>query len=137
MRVNRAEAMYLKRIYEVSVEKGDEVTSYGLAKHFGVKTPSSIDVLNRLQRKGLVSRKVWGPVILTEMGIRLARELLHVHRLVECFLCDTLDLPLDVACREAAKLDHLISDEVVRRICERMSRPSRCPHGRAIPHEHG
>ena len=137
MRLNRTEAMYLKRIYEVSIENEGEVTSYDLAKYFGVKTPSSIDVLNRLQRKGLVSRKVWGPVILTEKGVRLAKEVLHVHRIIECFLCDALDLPLDVACEEAAKLDHIISDEVVRRMCERMSRPLRCPHGRAIPHEHG
>lgn len=136
MRLNKAEARYLKRIYEIIVENGNEVTSYDLAKYFGVKTPSSIDVLNRLQKKGLVSREVWGPVVLTDEGLRLAKELLHVHRVIECFFCNALGLPLDIACEEAAKVDYLISEEVVKRICKRMSRPVRCPHGRTIPHEH-
>ena len=137
MKLNEVEAKYLKRIYEAVKEEGGIVTSYELAKHFGVRTPSSIDVLNRLQRKGLVIREAWGPVMLTEEGLKLAKMLLHVHRVMEYFFCESLGLPPDLACLEASKIDYLISDEVAKRICDRMNRPLLCPHGRVIPHEHG
>ena len=137
MKLNEVEARYLKRIYEVVVEDGGEVTSYELAKYFKVRTPSSIDVLNRLQRKGLVLRRAWGPVVLTDEGLRLTKGLLHVHRVMECFFYEMLGLPMEMVCEEAAKVDYLISDEVADRICEKVNRPRRCPHGRVIPHEHG
>lgn len=135
MELSKVECMYLKRIYEVSVEDKRRVTSYDLAKFFGVRTPSSIDVLERLQRKGLVYRESWGPVVLTDEGLKLARKLFHAHRLLEVFFVQ-LGLPADIACEEAAKFDHLISDEVVERLCNMMGRPAICPHGRSILHEH-
>lgn len=136
MKLSEVEAKYLKRIYEAMVEDKRNITSYELARYFGVKTPSSIDALKRLQKKGLVVREVWGPVNLTDEGIKLAKELLHTHRIVESFFSEILGLPLDVACQEAAKVDYLLDEEVAMRICEKMHRPLRCPHGRAIPHEH-
>jgi DtxR family Mn-dependent transcriptional regulator len=118
----------------MSVEEGREVTSYSLAKEFSVRPPSSIDVLNRLSRKGLIVRKLWGSVMLTEEGLKVAQKLVHVHRVLEAFFYGSLGLSISTACSEASKLDHLISDEVALRLCKFEDKPSRCPHGYGIPH---
>ncbi len=135
-KLNEVEAKYLKKIYVIIFEEGGEVTSYVLAKHFDVKPPSSIDVLKRLEKKGLISRKAWGPITLTDKGVRVARELVHVHRVMESFFCEYLGLSLNVACREASKLDYLISKEVAKSICKMQNKPKYCPHGYEIPHNH-
>lgn len=132
--INAVEASYLKKIYVMSVEEGREVTSYSLAKEFSVRPPSSIDVLNRLSRKGLIVKEAWRSVTLTKKGIKVAKKLVHIHRILEAFFYDSLGLSISTACDEAAKLDHLISDELALRLCEFEDKPTRCPHGYGIPH---
>ncbi len=55
------------------------------------------------------------------------------HRLIELFLVEALGMPWDRVHDEAEVLEHYISEEVERRISERLGDPARDPHGDPIP----
>ncbi|MCL7385877.1 MAG: hypothetical protein LZ158_05930, partial [Thaumarchaeota archaeon] len=78
--LSRAESCYLKRIYTSTIEDGRQITSGDLAKMFNVKTPSAIDILNKLEKKMYIKKEKYGHITLTQAGYRVAVELLHAHR---------------------------------------------------------
>jgi len=129
-------ALYLRRIYQMSVEENKEVTSGDLAVEAGVRTSSAIDVIKRLEEHGFVSRTLWGPIYLTRKGVAEARKLVYRHRIIETYLCRCLSVKDDAACKEAAFLEVQASDEVVYAMCDKLGHPSTCIHGREIPHVH-
>jgi DtxR family Mn-dependent transcriptional regulator len=128
------EARYLKELQR-AVERGDSPTSVYLARRLGIKPPSAIDVLERLEAKGLVRRAKWSEVRLTARGERAARELLHHHRVLEEFFMVQLGFSREAACGEASRLDYWGSCRLVRALCTLTGRPERCTHGRPLYHE--
>ncbi|MCD6511527.1 MAG: metal-dependent transcriptional regulator [Thaumarchaeota archaeon] len=127
--LTQTEANYLKRIYVNSFEKNWRVTSVSLAEELGVKAPSVVDMLKKLERKGLIIRIRWSEVRLTDEGIKVVRKLLYNHRILELYFSKVLGMDADESCREASKIDALIGDEVIIRLCDLLGRPDRCPHG--------
>ena len=55
------------------------------------------------------------------------------HRLLEQYLAETLGLPIDEVHDEADRLEHVLSDELERRIDEALGFPTHDPHGDPIP----
>ncbi len=129
--------LYLHRLYEKNVEEKAEATSGTLASEAGVRTSSAIDIIRRLEENGFVSRKPWGPVVLTEKGLKEASRLIYRHRIVETYLMKFLDLKMDEACEEATSLESQIGERVVYAMCDKLGHPCRCVHGKNIPHMHG
>ncbi|MEM3404199.1 MAG: metal-dependent transcriptional regulator [Nitrososphaeria archaeon] len=128
--------LYLRRLYQKSIEENKEVTSGDLAVEAGVRTSSAIDIIKRLEEHGFVDRTLWGPIYLTKKGIIEARKLVYKHRIIETYLCRCLSIKDDVACEEAAFLETQTSERVVYAMCEKLGHPSICIHGRKIPHVH-
>jgi DtxR family Mn-dependent transcriptional regulator len=132
--LSRAESCYLKRIYTSTIEDGRQITSGDLAKMFNVKTPSAIDILNKLEKKMYIKKEKYGHITLTQAGYRVAVELLHAHRVFEVFLVEALKMKSNEACEVADCVDHVLDKEVITRLCAYLNKPEKCCHNRAIIH---
>jgi DtxR family Mn-dependent transcriptional regulator len=72
-------------------------------------------------------------VLLSAAGRRRALEVLRHHRLIETFLYQVLDYPLEEVHEEAERLEHFISERFEERIAAKLGYPTTDPHGHAIP----
>ena len=55
------------------------------------------------------------------------------HRLIETFLYEVLDYPLEEVHEEAERLEHFISERFEERIAAKLGQPKFDPHGHCIP----
>lgn len=128
-KLTQTEANYLKRIYVNFFERNCRVTSVSLAEELGVKPPSVVDMMNKLERKGLITRIRWSEVKVTGKGLKVVKKLLYNHRILEFYFTKILGMDMDESCKEASKIDALVGDEVIVRLCDLLGRPDKCPHG--------
>ena len=91
--------------------------------------------LQRLHQKGLVDYRRYQGAQLTGEGERHALEMVRHHRLIERFLVEFLDYDWNDVHEEADRLEHVISEEMERRIAAKVSDPTTDPHGDSIPNE--
>ena len=128
--------LYLHRLYEKNVEEKVETTSGALALEAGVRTPSAIDIIRKLEENGFVNRTPWGPIFLTDKGFEEASKLIYKHRIIETYFSKFLNLKEKEACEEATSLESQIGERVVYAMCDRLGHPCKCIHGKNIPHMH-
>jgi DtxR family Mn-dependent transcriptional regulator len=62
---------------------------------------------------------------------------LRHHRLIETFLYEVLDYPLEEVHEEAERLEHFISERFEERIATKLGHPKFDPHGHCIPAMNG
>jgi len=60
-------------------------------------------------------------------------EVVRHHRLIETFLYEVLDYPLEEVHEEAERLEHFISERFEERIAAKLGHPKIDPHGHSIP----
>ena len=123
---------YLKAIYALESE-GARVTTSALATRMRVRAPSATAMTKRLAELGLVERRPYKGVALTENGRRGALEVLRHHRLLERYLADRLGLSIDEVHAEADRLEHALSEELEAKIDADLGYPTHDPHGDPIP----
>jgi DtxR family Mn-dependent transcriptional regulator len=123
---------YLKAVYALE-SAGERATTSALAGRMRVSAPSVTVMMKRLAVLGLVERAPYRGVVLTETGRLAALEVLRHHRLLERYLADVLGLGLDQVHAEADALEHVLSEELERRIDAALGFPTRDPHGDPIP----
>jgi DtxR family Mn-dependent transcriptional regulator len=131
--LSRSEVAYLETIYRLN-ETHETTSVSALARKFGVKMPSAVEILGKLERKGLVVRKPWGVPELSKRGAALAESVMHQHRILELYLNKKLGLSSELSCAQAGKIDYLLDSNVIDRMCKALNRPSRCVHGNRIQH---
>src|SRR5436190_15178327 len=124
---------YAKTIYGLQRYGEGPVTTSALAERLGVAPSSVTAMLKRLDELGLVRYEPYHGVTLTAAGERVALEVIRHHRLIEAFLADDLKMPWDRVHDEAEVLEHYISEELERRIAEKLGNPKLDPHGDPIP----
>ncbi|KYC44857.1 MAG: manganese transport regulator MntR [Candidatus Methanofastidiosum methylothiophilum] len=123
---------YLEAILDISIEKNVAKTN-DIAQVLGVSPSSVTEVIQRLNKNGLILYEPYKGVKLTEKGLKIANKIKRKHRIVEIFLSDYLNIAPDKIHHEACRMEHCISDEVTDAICRIMSGPSKCPCGKDIP----
>lgn len=126
---------YLKAILALSGPEQRRVTSTALSDRLGV-APAS--VTNMLQKLGslptaLVEYERHRGVRLSDAGKRRALEVVRHHRLIETFLYEVLDYPIEEVHEEAERLEHFISERFEERIAAKLGNPKIDPHGHCIP----
>ena len=72
-------------------------------------------------------------VCLSRAGRKRALEIIRYHRLIETFLYEVLNYPLDELHDEAERLEHFISESFEKRIATKLGNPQLDPHGHCIP----
>lgn len=123
---------YLRGLYKLE-EAGVRPTTTRLAQALGVSPGSATEMLKRLADLGLVERLAYRGASLTAAGRDAALRVTRQHRLIERYLAETLDMPLDQLDAEADRLEHKLSPELEGRIDRALGRPTHDPHGHPIP----
>ena len=125
---------YLKAIYHLTQESARASTKQ-IAASMGVAPASVTGMIQRLAVNDppLVEYHRHHGVSLTEPGQRVALEIIRHHRLLELYLHERLGFAWDEVHVEAARLEHVISEELEERIAQALGNPQHDPHGEPIP----
>jgi DtxR family Mn-dependent transcriptional regulator len=126
---------YLKAILSLSGPEQRRVTITSLAERLLVAPASVTNMLQKLAGLDLplVEYERHRGVQLSSAGKRRALEVLRHHRLIETFLFEVLDYPIDEIHAEAERLEHFISERFEERIAAKLGHPRFDPHGHSIP----
>src|SRR6185312_7625819 len=122
---------YLKAIAEAEAEEG-RVIAATLGRWLKVSAPAVALALRRLKRDRLVWVDARGRILLTKAGRQVADKLRLRHHLIERMLHETLGLEWYKVHEEAERLEHSISEEVERKLIEKLGPAGLCPHGNPI-----
>ncbi len=134
---SQAEENYLKCIYSLEMEHGDEVSTNLIAAKINTKASSVTDMVKKLAAKDLVAYKKYQGVKLTPEGRKTALRVVRKHRLWECFLVQKLDFKWDEVHEIAEQLEHIESDLLIDKLDAFLRFPKTDPHGDPIPDKHG
>src|SRR5580700_10393756 len=126
---------YLKAILSLGGAEERRVTSKSLADRLGVAPASVTNMLQKLAGASapLVVYERHRGVQLSAAGRRRALEVVRHHRLIETFLYEILDYPIEEVHDEAERLEHFISERFEERIAAKLGNPRIDPHGHSIP----
>lgn len=122
---------YLKAIAEAESEEGGVIAAT-IARWLRVTPPAVALALRRLRRDRLVGVDRKGRIFLTRAGREISDKLRFRHHLVERMLHEILGMEWYKVHEEAERLEHSISEDVERRLIERLGRSGACPHGNQI-----
>ena len=136
MNFTTSEENYIKSIYHL--QKGsDIVNTNSLAAEMQTSPASVTDMLKKLQRKKLLQYERYKGFKLNETGKKVALGVVRKHRLWEYFLVEKLGFAWDKVHPIAEELEHISSDELVKRLEQFLGNPSFDPHGDPIPDRNG
>jgi len=122
---------YLKAIYSLE-GKRVYVKTTDLAQLFSVAPASVTEMLQKMAAEGFLYYEPYHGVRLTVQGRKTVMRILRGHRLIEKLLVDFVGLDAPTACKEASKLELVLTDRVVNGICRAFNHPTVCPHGEPI-----
>ena len=123
---------YLRGLYILQEEKG-EIKSIDLAHYLNVSKPSVSEMVQELNKEGLVDYRKYSKLKFTPKGRKIARKLTSKHRLIEIFLKNILKIESKNVHQEAHRLEHAFSDESINKLKKLLGNPKKDPHGKPIP----
>lgn len=127
---------YLRTIFRISESFG-RVSTQEVADSLGVSPASVTSMIKRLADLRLLQHQRYRGVTLTEAGRRAASEIIRHHRLLEAYLAQALGFQVDEVHAEAARLEHVVSEQLQQRMDNALGRPAIDPHGSPIPPRSG
>lgn len=130
---------YLKGIFVLGGAEQSRVGSSHLAQRLKVAPASVTNMLQKLswEKHPLVEYQPHQGVRLSRAGRKRALEIVRHHRLIETFLFEVLDYPIEELHDEAERLEHFISEQFEQRIAAKLGHPDLDPHGHCIPRVNG
>ena len=123
---------YLRGLYILEEER-DKIKSIDLAHYLNVSKPSVSEMVQELDKEGLISYKKYSKLRFTAKGKKIAQKLTSRHRLIELFLRNILKIKSKNIHYEAHKLEHAFSDESITKLRKMLGNPKKDPHGKPIP----
>lgn len=125
----------LKHLYE-EWYRGQTPTAESMAGALGLRLKDAVDLLDRLEHSHLAERR--GDVLsLTERGRDYAGHVIRAHRLYETYLAEVDGLPAELWHEHADRREHLLSQQDVEALANRLGDPRFDPHGDPIPTREG
>ncbi|PZS10818.1 MAG: dihydrofolate reductase [Acidimicrobiales bacterium] len=124
--------MYLRTILELE-EEGVVPLRARIAERLQQSGPTVSQTVARMERDVLVRVEGDRHLELTEAGRHRAIAVMRKHRLAELLLVNVIGLEYEIAHIEACRWEHVMSDEVERKVYQLLGRPSVSPYGNLIP----
>ena len=121
--------MYLKAIWHLK-ERGEEVKISTIAKMLNVRQPSVVQMLKKLNGRGLVSYNKAG-VRLADEGQKIGAVMMRNSRLLEVLMDSALKVEIDE--EMVCGVEHHMKPKFTDALCTMLGHPRRCPHGHDIP----
>ena len=116
--------MYLKTIFELE-EDGVTPLRARIVERLGHSGPTVSQTVGRMERDGLVHVMGDRRLELTTLGREKAVEVVRKHRLAERLLTDVIGLDWACTHEEACRWEHVMSDQVEKRLGEILNNPFR------------
>jgi len=133
----QTEEDYIKAIFKITERNQGSASTNSIAKHLSTSAASVTDMLKRLSEKEYFNYVKYKGVTLSPKGLELATKLIRKHRLWEVFLVKKLNFTWDEVHDIAEQLEHINSDELIRRLDNYLDNPKYDPHGDPIPNAEG
>ena len=84
-----------------------------IASRMGVKPPSITEMLQKLEREGLIHYESYTGATLTIPGKKMAQELMQKHRIIADFL-EIFGIDRELAEADACQIEHHVSPETLK-----------------------
>lgn len=122
---------YLEALYTLT-QNNTVAGTTEIAKHLNVSPASVSEMMKKLAENGYVDYMPRQGVTLTSKGFEQAQKMARKHRLLERFLHDVLHIGNDKVHKEACAMEHSLSDETERALCQTLNAPDKCPDDQKI-----
>lgn len=124
--------MYLRTVFELE-EEGIVPLRARIAERLHHSGPTVSQTVARMERDGLVNVLNDRHLELTDEGRTRATRVMRKHRLAERLLIDVIGLDWALVHEEACRWEHVISEDVERRLVTLLDQPTESPYGNPIP----
>ena len=124
--------MYLRTILELE-EEGIVAMRARITERIGHSGPTVSQTVARMERDGLVRVNGDRHLEFTEVGRKKATEVMRKHRLAERLLADVIGLEWEYVHEEACRWEHVMSENVERKIVAMLDGATESPYGNPIP----
>ncbi|MFD1201527.1 metal-dependent transcriptional regulator [Leucobacter albus] len=124
--------MYLRTILELE-EEGIVPLRARISERLGHSGPTVSQTVARMERLGLVVVTGDRQLEFTEEGHARAIRVMRKHRLAERLLADVIGLEWEFVHEEACRWEHVMSEQVERKLLSILDRPTVSPYGNRIP----
>jgi DtxR family transcriptional regulator, Mn-dependent transcriptional regulator len=124
--------MYLRTIYELE-EEGIVPLRARIAERLHQSGPTVSQTVARMERDNLVHVLGDRHLELTDEGRARATRVMRKHRLAERLLIDVIGLDWEKVHDEACRWEHVISEDVERKLVDLLHVPTMSPYGNPIP----
>lgn len=115
MKITSSLEEYLKTIY-ILKNTEEEIRVTDIARKMNCTKPSVNKALKNLNELELIKYESYGEIILTQEGIKKAKEIVKRFSTLKIFLTEVLEIKEDVAENEAKAMKHAISEETSKKL---------------------
>ena len=123
---------YLEVLYRNGSNK-EQVSTTTLSKELGIAPGSVTQMLKKLESLGYINYTPYKGASLTDEGMKIAQKITRKHRILEKFLTDVLKVKEENVHEQACEMEHSLSDEAERALCNMLQHPDLCPDDNVIP----
>ncbi|KQQ94174.1 MULTISPECIES: metal-dependent transcriptional regulator [Microbacteriaceae] len=124
--------MYLRTILDLEEENIVPLRAR-ISERLGHSGPTVSQTIARMERDGLVVVSGDRHLELTDAGRLKAVHVMRKHRLAERLLSDVIGLEWEFVHEEACRWEHVMSEQVERKLLEILDHPTESPYGNPIP----
>jgi len=124
--------MYLRTILDLEEEAIVPLRAR-ISERLGHSGPTVSQTIARMERDGLVVVSGDRHLELTVEGRSKATHVMRKHRLAERLLADVIGLDWAYVHDEACRWEHVMSEQVERRLLDMLDHPTESPYGNPIP----
>jgi DtxR family Mn-dependent transcriptional regulator len=131
MKLTISKEDYLKAIAEAESEE-EPLIAATIARWLRITPPAVALALRRLARDKLIRVGSSGAISLTTAGRQISDRLRKRHHLIERMLTEMLGMEWYKVHDEAERLEHAVSDDMERKLIQKLGEEGPCPHGNDI-----
>jgi DtxR family Mn-dependent transcriptional regulator len=124
--------MYLRTVYELE-EEGIVPLRARIAERLRQSGPTVSQTVARMERDGLLTVQGDRHLELTVTGRNRAVAVMRKHRLAELLLLNVIGMDWAEVHVEACRWEHVMSEDVERKLVPLLDNPVESPHGNPIP----
>ena len=131
--MSRSTEEYLEALYNLT-QNGKTASTTEISKRLKISPASVTEMIRKLADSGYLNYSPYQGVTLTPKGFMMAEKMARKHRLLERFLHDMLKIGNSRVHEQACEMEHALSDETARALCQALESPDKCPDdGKIIP----
>lgn len=122
-----SEEMALKYIWLLHNEGEGPAKTGRLSEFLKIGPPSVTEMLEKLEKRGLVDYTKYQGASLTAEGERIAVSILKRHCVMEWFMVQVLEVPEGKFHDEACRMEHVLTESTAEKLRGLTDQPDTCP----------